>query len=202
MLSSHPCAKYHDLGTISVTAYAVAWGLVSFRTTSDDPQAHVSTPHDDEAVTMRFLSLPASTVSLALLHLAFPPCITAQFVFPPPLNGSLSDYTSGKATPTMNFSAGDNMFGGWSTPGQLMSFLVYRCTGSTAPGATIKSSNSEFNSTEGHLAPDKTWEQMPLYSGVSDMFGNGFNPGRNPIWFHGDFFANNKTTGDLCWFEL
>lgn len=83
-----------------------------------------------------------------------------------------------------------------------MSFLVYRCTGSTKPGATINPSNSEFNSTVGHLAPDKTWEQMPLYSSAAEMFGNGFNSGDNPIWLHGEFFANNKTTGDLCWFEL
>ncbi|KAF9741209.1 hypothetical protein PMIN06_012420 [Paraphaeosphaeria minitans] len=151
---------------------------------------------------MRFHSSPAPIARLIIFFLALPPCINAQFTFPPPLNGSISDYTSGKATPTMNFSAGDNMFGGWSTPGRLMSFLVYRCTGSTEAGSTIKPLNSDFNSTLGHLAPDKTWEQMPLYSGAADMFGNGFNPGRNPIWFQGDFFANNKTTGDLCWFEL
>ncbi|KAF2449268.1 hypothetical protein P171DRAFT_469365 [Karstenula rhodostoma CBS 690.94] len=151
---------------------------------------------------MRFHSLPAPSATLALSFFALPLCITAQFIFPPPLNGSISDYTSGKATPTMNFSAGDNMFGGWSTPGSLMSFLVYRCTGSTTAGAKIKPLNSDFNSTVGHLAPDKTWEQMPLYSSIAEMFGNGFDPGRNPIWLHGDFFANNKTTGDLCWFEL
>jgi len=151
---------------------------------------------------MRFHCLPSSISLFALTHLTLLPCALSQFTFPPPLTRPLTDYTTGAATPTMNFSAGDNMFGGWSTPGKLMSFLVYRCTGSTEPGATIKPSNSEFNSTEGHLAPDKTWEQMPLYSSAADMFTNGFNPGRNPIWFHGDFFANNKTTGDLCWFEL
>jgi hypothetical protein len=102
----------------------------------------------------------------------------------------------------MNFSAGDSMFGGWSTPGRLMSFLVYRCTGSTKAGATIKPLNSEFNSKIGHPQPDKTWAQMPLYSSVADGFDNGFNSGDNPIWMHGEFVANNKTTGDLCWFEL
>ena len=151
---------------------------------------------------MRFHSLPHPLASLALVSLASSPCVSAQFIYPPPLNGSLSDFTSGAATPTMNFSHGDNMFGGWSTPGKLTSFMIYRCTGSTQPGATLKPLNSDFNSEEGHPQPDKTWAQMPLHSDASDMFGNGMNPGRNPIWFHGDFFANNKTTGDLCWFEL
>jgi hypothetical protein len=153
---------------------------------------------------MRFNSLPTSLASLAVLTLASAPCATAQFTFPPPLERPLSDYTSGAATPTLNFSAGDSMFGGWSTPGSLMSFLVYRCTGSTASGTTIKplKSESSFNSSTGRLYPDKTWAQMPLHSDASEMFGNGNNPGKNPIWLHGEFIANNETTGGLCWFEL
>jgi hypothetical protein len=153
---------------------------------------------------MRFNSLPTSLASLAFLALASIPCANAQFTYPPPLERPLSDYTSGAATPTLNFSAGDSMFGGWTTPGSLMSFLVYRCTGSTSPGDTIKplKSESSFNSSVGHPYPDKTWAQMPLHSGAADMFGNGFNSGRNPIWLHGEFIANNETTGGLCWFEL
>jgi hypothetical protein len=83
-----------------------------------------------------------------------------------------------------------------------MSFLVYRCSGSTAPSATIKPLKSTFNSSMGRPYPDKTWAQMPLYSSVAAGFPNGFDSGRNPIWLHGEFFANNDTTGDLCWFEL
>ncbi|KAH7402306.1 hypothetical protein DE146DRAFT_462080 [Phaeosphaeria sp. MPI-PUGE-AT-0046c] len=153
---------------------------------------------------MRFHSLPTSLASLALLALITAPCASAQFTFPPPLERPLSDYISGAATPTLNFSAGDSMWGGWNTPGRLMSFLVYRCSGSTAPSATIKplKSESTFNSSVGRPYPDKTWAQMPLYSSVAAGSPNGFNSGRNPIWMHAKFFANNATTGDLCWFEL
>lgn len=164
-----------------------------------------SPPHDEEAVTMRFpsLPLPLPLFSLSLLLLS-PPPTTAQFTFPPPLtNGSLSSYLSGTLPSTLNVSAGDTLFGGWSTPGRLMSFLVYRCTGSTSPSATIEPlRGEEFNSSTGRAYPDKTWAQMPLYSSAASNFGNGFNPGRNPVWLAGEFFANNETTGALCWFEL
>ncbi|OAK99541.1 hypothetical protein IQ06DRAFT_19609 [Phaeosphaeriaceae sp. SRC1lsM3a] len=153
---------------------------------------------------MRFHSLPTPLALLALHAIISAPCASAQFTFPPAIERPLSDFISGSATPTLNFSAGDSMWGGWSTPGRLESFMVYRCTGSNEPSATIKplKSESTFNSSMGRLYPDKTWAYMPLYSSVASGFSNGNNPGSNPIWLHGEFIANNATTGDLCWFEL
>ncbi|KAH7320607.1 hypothetical protein B0I35DRAFT_427460 [Stachybotrys elegans] len=141
-------------------------------------------------------------LSRAALVLSLAACVVnAQFIFPPPLERPLTDYMTGVATSSLNFSDGDNMFGGWSTPGNLKSFMLYRCVHPESSDP-IYPSNSSFNSRSGHLADDGTWEQMPLYEEFDNAFGNGFDPGRNPIWFHGDFFAPNETTGSLCWFEL
>ena len=148
---------------------------------------------------MHLHSLPGAWTALLISSWLF--AINAQFGYPPPLDRPLTDYTSGKATSGLNFSEGDNMFGGWTTPGRLMSFMLYRCT-HTPSSKPIRPSNSSFASREGRVAADGTWEQMPLHEGFDNAFGSGFNSGKNPIWFHGDFFAPNKTTGDLCWFEL
>lgn len=43
---------------------------------------------------------------------------------------------------------------------------------------------------------------MPMYTNARDMHGNGYLAGKDPLWFHEEFLANNETTGDLCWFEL
>ncbi|KAF2724345.1 hypothetical protein K431DRAFT_301063 [Polychaeton citri CBS 116435] len=135
---------------------------------------------------------------LALAILSSIPTIVCQWTYPPPLERPLTDYTSGLAVSALNFSAGDDLYGGWTTPVGLASFLLYRCT-HTPSSAPIYPSNSSFNSTEGHVAADGTWEQMPLYQ--NGMFGNGFNSGSNPF-FSPSFFEGNSTTGDLCWFEL
>ncbi|KAK8069979.1 hypothetical protein PG994_006595 [Apiospora phragmitis] len=141
---------------------------------------------------MRLAMLPH-----ALLALVLPVALVqAQFTYPPPLDRPLTDYTSGLAQSPLNFSAGDNMFGGWTTPGRLKSFLLYRCT-HTPSSTPIRPSNRTFIDTQGRVskAPgDGTWEQMPLFDGGSG-FEPGFNPGRNPIWFHGDFFAPQRDDG-------
>lgn len=54
----------------------------------------------------------------------------------------------------------------------------------------------------GRTYPDKTWAYMPMYTNALDMHGNGYLAGKDPLWFHEEFLANNETTGDLCWFEL
>ncbi|KAI9172718.1 hypothetical protein HJFPF1_02231 [Paramyrothecium foliicola] len=149
---------------------------------------------------MRLLQLPGAYIVL-ILSSSLACGANAQFTYPPPLDRPLSEYTTGEVTSALNFSEGDNMFGGWTTPGRLMSFLLYRCV-HTPTSKTIYPSNSTFTSRAGKVAEDGTWEQMPLYEGFDNAFGNGFNPGDNPIWFHGDFFAPNETTGNLCWFEL
>ncbi|KAH8889131.1 hypothetical protein GQ53DRAFT_227650 [Thozetella sp. PMI_491] len=146
------------------------------------------------------MRLPQAS-SICALVLSLSPCISAQFKYPPPLERPLTDYTSGAVSSSLNFSDGDNMFGAFKTPGSFKSFMLYRCT-HTPSSKTIYPSNSSFTSREGALAADGTWEQMPLYEDASDAFGSGANPGNNPIWFHGDFFAPNETTGNLCWFEL
>lgn len=147
---------------------------------------------------MRFAILPT-----ALLALVLPAAVHAQFKYPPPLDRPLTDYTSGLARSPLNFSDGDNMFGGWYTPGRLKSYLLYRCT-HTPSSKPIRPSNSTFWDCQGHVskAGDGTWEQMPLLEEGTSGFETGFNPGKNPLWFHGDFFAPNATTGQLCWFEL
>lgn len=144
---------------------------------------------------MRFHSLPFLLVAI------FTSWADAQFKYPPPLVRPLSDYTSGLAKSELNFSAGDNMLGGWKTPGKLMSFGVYRCTGNnTLPfSKVLEPLNSSFTSDEGSLQPDGTWAHMPLFD--PDQV-NAMSSGSNPIWFHGEFIAPNATTGDLCWFEL
>jgi len=147
------------------------------------------------------MRLPRPSTAHIALALSLASCATAQFVYPPPLERPLSDYISGAASSALNFSEGDNMLGGWSTPGRLKSFMLYRCT-HTPSSTPIYPSNSSFTSDQGSVARDGTWEQMPLYVGAESNFGNGFNPGNNPIWFHGGFFAPNATTGTLCWFEL
>jgi hypothetical protein len=148
---------------------------------------------------MRLPSVSDACASLAMLALSSP--AAAQFIYPPPLKRPLSDYTSGKVQSALNFSDGDNMLGAWSTPGNLMSFLLYRCVHTPTSEPTFPS-NSSFTSRDGQVADDGTWEQMPLYEGFDNGFGNGFNPGKTPIWFHGPFEAPTKESGNLCWFEL
>ncbi|KAK7992353.1 hypothetical protein PG988_001147 [Apiospora saccharicola] len=146
---------------------------------------------------MRVAMLPT-----ALLALMLPAAVHAQFKYPPPLDRPLTDYTSGLAQSPLNFSEGDNMFGGWYTPGRLKSYMLYRCT-HTPSSTPIRPSNSTFWDRQGRLSKsgDGTWEQMPLLE-MNSGFETGFDSGKNPIWFHGDFFAPNATTGNLCWFEL
>jgi len=123
----------------------------------------------------------------------------AQFIYPKPLNGSLADYTSGSVVSALNFSAGDDLLGSWSTPVGLSSFLLLRCT-HTPSSTPIYPTNSSFNSTIGYVSPlDATWLQMPLFS--NGDLGNGFNSGSN-IFYAPDFFQGNDTTGQMCWFEL
>ncbi|KAK8117220.1 uncharacterized protein PG998_005501 [Apiospora kogelbergensis] len=146
---------------------------------------------------MRLARLP-----IALLALVVPAAVVqAQFTYPPPLDRPLTDYTSGLAQSTLNFSAGDSMFGGWYTPGRLMSYMLYRCI-QTPTSQLIYPSNSSFYDRQGRPSPanDSTWEQMPLFE--EGGFETGFSSGRNPIWLHGEFLAPNATTGNLCWFEL
>ncbi|KAK8045468.1 hypothetical protein PG993_005492 [Apiospora rasikravindrae] len=141
----------------------------------------------------------------ALLALVLPAAVVqAQFTYPPPLERPLTDYTSGLVQSPLNFSEGDSVYGGWFTPGKLKSYMLYRCT-HTPSSTPIRPSNSTFVDREGRVSKsgDGTWEQMPhIEGGYTSSFTTGFNPGRNPIWFSGDLFAPNATTGNLCWFEL
>ncbi|KAK8014844.1 hypothetical protein PG990_008140 [Apiospora arundinis] len=148
---------------------------------------------------MHLAMLPTAFLALAALPAAV---VQAQFTYPPPLDRPLTDYTSGLAKSSLNFSVGDSMFGGWYTPGRAMSYMLYRCI-QTPTSQVIYPSNSSFWDSEGRPSPanDSTWEQMPLFQ--SDHgFETGFNPGKNPIWLHGEFIESNATTGNLCWFEL
>jgi len=147
-------------------------------------------PYSPKIATMRFYLLP---ISLLLV------LVEGQFIYPFPLeNHTLVDYTSGNVQSALNFSAGDDMLGAWSTPVGLASFFLLRCT-HTPSSTPIYPSNSTFNSTIGSVSADGTWEQMPFFT--NGMFANGFNSGSN-IFFSADFFQGNSTTGQMCWFEL
>ncbi|KAH8590840.1 hypothetical protein B0O99DRAFT_691150 [Bisporella sp. PMI_857] len=125
--------------------------------------------------------------------------VSAQFKYPYPVEPyTLIDYTSGKVESALNFSAGDNIWGGWTTPVGWMSFFLLRCT--HIPSSTpIYPSNSTFNSSVGQVSSDGTWEQMMFFS--SGAFGSGVQSGSSPFLGY-DFFVGNETTGQMCWFEL
>jgi hypothetical protein len=144
-----------------------------------------------------FLAIPPS---LAFLLFSLLPIAAPQFIYPPnvPQGKTLSDYTSGSLSPIIYYLIHDAIIGSYRTPKE--AFSITRCAkaGRTDP---IYPSNSTFDSKEGHLAPDGTWEVMDSYS--NGMFRNIYNPGNN-LWVIPDFepYVGNATTGHICWWEL
>lgn len=75
-----------------------------------------------------------------------------------------------------------------------------RCAqeGRTEP---INPSTESFNSSQGHIAPDGTWQVMDSYSDAG--FTNIYSKGKN-LWITADFetLVGNATTGHICWWKL
>ncbi|KKZ67462.1 hypothetical protein EMCG_06838 [[Emmonsia] crescens] len=145
---------------------------------------------------------PASvlTVPVAILLPLIPllPSTSAQWSYPPniPAGKTLSDYTSGAAPIITDYYENDVIIGGFRTPKP--SFSLSRCAqkGRTEP---IYPSTDTFNSSDGHLAADGTWQSMDSYL---DTWPNVYEAGKQP-WIN--LFWNlvgNETTGTICWWEL
>lgn len=136
---------------------------------------------------------------LILFVATFIPLVSSQWIYPPqlPADHTLSDYTSGKATP-IEYIIHDAIIGNFQTPKP--SFSIMRCAqeGRTEP---INPSSESFNSTQGHVAADGTWQVMDSYS--DGGFENIYSKGKN-LWIIADFetLVGNSTTGRICWWEL
>ena len=137
--------------------------------------------------------------SLLILLTSLLTTTSSQFIYPPnvPPDKSLSDYTSGFASPITNYIIHDAIIGSYTTPKP--AFSITRCahSGRTDP---IYPSNNTFNSTQGHIAPDGTWQVM---DGYHNSPSNIFSAGEN-LWIIPDFaeYVGNETTGNMCWWEL
>ncbi|KMW66741.1 hypothetical protein BDDG_11700 [Blastomyces dermatitidis ATCC 18188] len=127
------------------------------------------------------------------------PYTSAQWLYPPniPEGKSLSDYTSGADPIISDYYEYDIIVGGFRTPKP--SFTISRCAkkGRTEP---IYPSTVTFNSSDGHLAADGTWQYMDSHSNGpwSNEYPAGKHPWITPVWH----LVGNETTGTICWWEL
>jgi hypothetical protein len=114
-----------------------------------------------------------------------------------PSDNTLTDYTSGALSPITSFVIHDALIGSYSTPKPAFSITCCAHAGCNDP---IYASNSTFNSTQGRLVPDGTWEVMDSYQ--NGLFPNVYNAGNN-LWVIADFesYVRNDTTGHICWWE-
>ncbi|KAF4632426.1 hypothetical protein G7Y89_g5691 [Cudoniella acicularis] len=144
--------------------------------------------------------MPPSLARLIAFAAAILPLASTQFTYPPnvPSNKILSDYTSGRETPITNYIIHDAIIGSYNTPKP--TFSITRCAQNGRTNAILPS-NGVFNSTEGRVAEDGTWQVMDSYS--NGMFENVYNAGKN-LWIIPDFagYVGNETTGHICWWEL
>ncbi|EEH02730.1 hypothetical protein HCBG_09010 [Histoplasma capsulatum G186AR] len=140
---------------------------------------------------------PYPTLLLFLISLL--PSTSAQWSYPPnlPAGKTLSDYTSGAAPIITDYYEYDIVVGGFRTPKP--SFGLSRCAkkGRTEP---IYPSTDTFNSSEGHLAADGTWQSMDSYDNGpwENEYPAGKHPWITPVWY----MVGNETTGTICWWEL
>ncbi|OAX83026.1 hypothetical protein ACJ72_02627 [Emergomyces africanus] len=148
---------------------------------------------------MRILSPRAVSLSLLLPLISLLPCTSAQWRYPPniPAGKTLSDYTSGAEPIISDYYEYDIVVGGFRTPKP--SYTLSRCAkkGRTEP---IYPSNSTFNSSDGHLAADDTWQSMDSYSNGAweNVYRAGKHPWITPVWY----LVGNETMGTICWWEL
>lgn len=128
------------------------------------------------------------------------PLISAQWIYPPPLpsDKTLADYTSGKAQPILDFLEHDMLIGDFKTPKPAMSITRCAKEGHTEP---ILPSSESFNSTQGRITADGTWQMMDAWIDWYTM--NVYSKGKN-IWVVANFenVVGNDTTGRICWWEL
>ncbi|PGH05915.1 hypothetical protein GX51_02696 [Blastomyces parvus] len=143
--------------------------------------------------------LLTAPLSLLLCLTSLLPASSAQWSYPPniPEGKTLSDYTSG-AEPIINdYYEYDIVVGGFRTPKP--SFTISRCAkkGRTEP---IYPSSETFNSSEGHLAADGTWQVMDSHTNGpwTNDYPAGKHPWITPVWY----LVGNETTGTICWWEL